>query len=76
VFLVKLKSFFQKHKGAELRSVVFNVHSVFLVFDNRMAPGHRDVIDSDFALVAPAHVETHFLRRKVEHVNGPGGVLL
>lgn len=45
------------------------------VFDDSMASGDTDIIDSDFAFMSSAHIELQLFRGEVEYMNSSGSVL-
>ena len=65
-------------KRPKLRLVVAEVDAfrILPIAEQGVRPRHRDVIDSDLALVAPAHRKLIVLLRESHHVDRPAGVFL
>lgn len=67
---------FQEHNRSKLTQIVADVETIGLAFYVGVAARDRDVIDSNFALVATTQLEFGAVRGHTEHVNVSGGVLV
>ena len=75
VLFLHRESILQEDQSAELGLIIFDIDAIWLILDNCMRTGHRDIIDTDFTLMPSTHVIGELVWSEAKDVDGTGGVL-
>lgn len=67
---------FEQNDRSKLAQVVLDVKSIFLAFDDCVAPRYRDVVDPHFGLVAATQLKLLLCGRDRQHVDIARGILV
>ncbi len=66
----------KQHKCAEFRFIILDIDTIWLIFDNSMGPTNGDIVDSDFRVMAAAHIIGEFVWSEAQNVDGSRRIFL